>query len=307
MQSFKPEMDIREAEAFLRGAWSGQVSDVQPIDQGELCRVYRFLDGASGYVVHFSGDGERAEKEKFLYDALSPAGVPIPKIVDAGRAGALYYSIAEQAAGQSIARCPEAEQQRAMPDLVERFATMNLIRIAGTCGYGWIGPTGDGSHASWADFLASFFQEEQTGFWRDWHALFADSFLERGLYEELYGEMMDLVRHSPAERYLVHGDFHLGNMLADGPAVTGIVDWEMAMYGDFVFDLATQQLWHPQLRFPERVREAWAREGRDIPKLGERLRCALLFKGLDGLRFYAKQNHREGYELVKRGLLARGG
>lgn len=304
MLSFKPEMTPEEAGTVLQRIWPGEVTAVEPIDEGEISRVYRFRDGKRGYVVHFNRDGERAEKEKRLFDALGPAGVPIPKIVDAGRAGELHYTIAEQAAGQSIARYDEADQLRVLPDLIGRFAAIGRVPVAGTRGFGTIGPNGEGLHASWADFLAAQFAEPQSGFWADWHSLFEDSFLERGVYDELYAEMMSLAAYAPAERSLVHGDFHLGNMLAEGSSVTAIIDWEMAMYGDFVFDLATMHLWYPHLRFPERVREAWASEGRDIPNFEERMRCCRLFKGLDGLRFYAKQGHREAYDFIKREMTA---
>ena len=46
--------------------------------------------------------------------------------------------------------------------------------------------------------------------------------------------MIDLASVSPQETYLVHGDFHLGNMLTDGSNITAVVDWEMALYGDFM-------------------------------------------------------------------------
>jgi aminoglycoside phosphotransferase (APT) family kinase protein len=36
----------------------------------------------------------------------------------------------------------------------------------------------------------------------------------------------------PARAALVHGDFRLGNLLADGPAVTAVVDWEIWTVGD---------------------------------------------------------------------------
>lgn len=54
------------------------------------------------------------------------------------------------------------------------------------------------------------------------------------------------------------------------------------MYGDFMFDVAVLHLWHPQARFPERVREAWEAEGDAIPRFDERLLRYRLIKGLDG-------------------------
>jgi aminoglycoside phosphotransferase (APT) family kinase protein len=49
-----------------------------------------------------------------------------------------------------------------------------------------------------------------------------------------------LERHQPATGALtlVHGDFHMRNLLIDGESVCGIVDWEVARLSNPLFDLA---------------------------------------------------------------------
>lgn len=42
----------------------------------------------------------------------------------------------------------------------------------------------------------------------------------------------------PTEVALCHGDFHIGNVLFDGPHPTGIVDWDSALLADSRMDLA---------------------------------------------------------------------
>jgi aminoglycoside phosphotransferase (APT) family kinase protein len=48
-----------------------------------------------------------------------------------------------------------------------------------------------------------------------------------------------LVASTPAERppTLVHGDYHYGNMLFNGPTVTAVLDWEIAELGQPLLDL----------------------------------------------------------------------
>jgi aminoglycoside phosphotransferase (APT) family kinase protein len=48
-----------------------------------------------------------------------------------------------------------------------------------------------------------------------------------------------LVTHVPAERSptLVHGDYHYGNMLFEGPRVVALLDWEIAEVGQPLLDL----------------------------------------------------------------------
>ncbi len=76
--------------------------------------------------------------------------------------------------------------------------------------------------------------------------------LEKDVFEQGYGKMMELAAYAPKHPYLVHGDFHTGNFIAAGDRITAIVDWEMAMQGDFMFDLAGLHFWSPHLQFPEK-------------------------------------------------------
>ncbi len=117
--------------------------------------------------------------------------------------------------------------------------------------------------------------------------------------------MIELSTYSSSERYLVHGDFHLGNILADDRGITALIDWEMAMYGDFVFDLATFHLWTPSLQLPQYFLHYCKKKGVDIPNFEQRLRAALLCKSLDGLRFFAKKKDENAYLYMKKVLQKR--
>ena len=43
---------------------------------------------------------------------------------------------------------------------------------------------------------------------------------------------------APARLAIVHGDLRVGNLLYDGPRITGLLDWEMAHVGDPLEDIA---------------------------------------------------------------------
>lgn len=58
-------------------------------------------------------------------------------------------------------------------------------------------------------------------------------------------------------------------------------------------------LWTPYLDFPQKVRNLWLEAGSDIMYFEERLRCHMLFKAIDGLRFYAKQEAKSSYDYVR--------
>ncbi|MBA3742806.1 phosphotransferase family protein [Sporichthya sp.] len=80
-----------------------------------------------------------------------------------------------------------------------------------------------------------------------WRSQFLASRLEP---HPALGWLLDwLTDHQPAiERtVVVHGDFRVGNVLYDGPHITGLLDWEMAHLGDAAEDLAWayRALWSP--------------------------------------------------------------
>ncbi|CAG7623670.1 Hygromycin-B 4-O-kinase [Paenibacillus solanacearum] len=298
MKSFKPEMTIERARHHLQTIEPMAIEGLAPIEMGELSKVFRYQAGTRSFVIHFKSSQETVDKVKLISERYSPE-LPIPRIVKVGTCDGLPYTITEEAAGAPVIAQGKEEIIRVIPDLIQRFAAMNRIRVDDTSGFGWITPSGESSSAAWADWLASSFKEEQEGFHEGWTALFESSFLEKDVFDRVYETMIGLAQYAPQERYLVHGDFHLGNMLSDNGRITAIVDWEMAMYGDFMFDAAVLHLWVPQIKFPQRLLEHWEREGKEIPHFEERLVCYQLFKGLDGLRFYAKKDHKPSYDFMK--------
>lgn len=303
MNSFKPNMDLGTAKEILQNILDSPVSTIYPIIHGEISKVFSFCHLGKEFVVHFNNVGEGFQKEKYVYETFASQGLPIPRIIQIGKVNQLFFSIAEKAPGRTIISYHEKDIKPILPDIVKQFIKINQVELGESYGYGWIQPSGNGIYDNWSDFITSCFQEEQTGFWHDWYKLFEQSFLEYDVFHYLYTHMMSLVNYSPKTRYLLHGDFHLGNMLTNGYTVTGIVDWEMAMYGDFMFDLAAQHIWTPHLDLPQMVRSAFDKEGHTIINFDERLLCALLFKGLDGLRFYAKKGDENAYNSVKSELL----
>lgn len=298
LKSFKLDINTNEAKELLNKVLDESVENVSSIEMGELSRVFSFTAKDKPYVVHFRINNESLDKAEYIYKTYG-CELPIPAVVKLGEIDDIFFCISEKAKGKPISSYSNSEQTVILNDLARHFTNMSYIKVDSTKGYGLISPSGFTSFKSWEEVIASFFDEDQEGFYKDWTNLYKDSFLERPLFEEGYLKTMELVKYAPSNPNLVHGDFHLGNMLSDGKNVTGIVDWELAMYGDFMFDLAGLHLWSPHLKFPEKVRNLWLESGKDIINFKERLRCYMLFKAVDGLRFYAKQGSKPSYDYIR--------
>ncbi|AWP26752.1 aminoglycoside phosphotransferase [Paenibacillus vortex V453] len=305
MKTFKPEMTLDLAIEHLNHIEGETVRKVTPIEMGELSKVFSYRKGDADYVIHFKSNRESLDKQLYIYNKYGAPSLPIPRIHKIGEFGDIHYSISDKVSGTPISALEPEQIRNLIPSLVHHFILINQVSVGDSGeGFGWITPEGKASHRSWLDCLESFFDQEQEGFHHGWKSLYESSFLEQDFFEEVYDTMLGLAQYSPQERYLVHGDFHLGNMLGEDPFVTGIVDWEMAMYGDFMLDVAVLHIWHPMLEFPQRLLQAMTERGVEIPYFEERLLCHQLFKTLDALRFYAKKDDANSYQFIKNRIMS---
>ncbi|GGD67019.1 phosphotransferase family protein [Paenibacillus nasutitermitis] len=305
MSTIKADMDGQAAAVFLEEYWGEPASELIAIEQGQVNRAYFFRMKEQEYVVRFNNQGSGFEKERYLSEKYGSERFPIPAIIGTGPVNGLYYAISKRAPGKTLIHYGGDQLSFLQSVLMELFAGLNQLDVTGTKGCGWILPSGEGSHTSWQEHLESSFDEEQPGFWQGWHGLFEGSFLDRDLFDSLYGRMLKLAAYSQGQRYLVHGDFHMGNLIAEGERITGVIDWEMAMYGDCLFDLATFHLWSPHVQLPELYYRHLQSQGRKMPYFEERLLSCLLCKGLDALRFYARTDDEPAYIHVRDDLLGR--
>jgi hygromycin-B 4-O-kinase len=305
MSTIKSEMDNQSAAAFLQAYWGETVEELEAIEQGEVNRAYFFQFRKQDYVVRFNAQLDGFQKELYLSNNFSSEDLPIPTIIEIGPISGMYFAISKRAAGTTLSHYDTNQLPLLQAMLIKLFTDMNKLEVGDTQGFGWVLPSGDGSHTSWQGHLESSFDETEPGFWHGWHGLFDGSFLDKGLFDTLYAKMMKLAAYSQTERYLVHGDFHTGNLIADGSRLTGVIDWELAMYGDYMFDLATFHLWSPHVKLPELYYKHCQSEGREIWHFEERLLSSLLCKGLDALRFYAKTHNEQAYVHVRDDLLRR--
>ena len=190
----------------------------------------------------------------------------------------------------------------AVLDMLEAIANAD---VSPSRGYGAWNADGNGSFVRWHDYLASANENQTTGYYADWHALFRESFLERDVFETIYRQMLHLMRFCPEERALVHNDFQFENILAEGARITGVIDWANALYGDPLYDVARLIAWsaHPGWWYDDGAELLRARFG-DAPQYDERISCYLCHLGLDDLRFYSKTGNRADYDFFSERLLA---
>ncbi len=302
-----PGDDAARVRNLLRGRFADEVAGVLPLAGGEFSRDFAFTAGGRDYVVRLSAHAHAAEafaKDDYAWRRFAAPALPIPRVVAIGRTVDRHFAISERAPGSRMETLAPPIRRALLPALLDILDAIGHADVRGSRGYGSWDHEGNGESASWRDFLVAIVANKAEGFYRDWHALFRDSFLEREVYEAIYRRLLRLVEYCPEERALVHADLHFDNLLADGRRITGVIDWGNACYGDPLYDVAwlgRWTAWGAPLVDVALLRERYGA----TPHYDERIACYECFLGLDDLRFYARTGRRAQYEALRDRLLAR--
>lgn len=299
----KPSLPMSVIEGMLLTHFGPGVSEITPMDGGNLSSVYSFVHEAKGYVIKFSDLEGAYQTESFVSNLLTSHGIPFPTCLKLGEVNQISYIIMERMEGRNLADCSPEDQSQLVPELIRLLSKLSDVDVSGTNGYGWIGPDGNGAFASWKDFVIAFNAEDQTGtFWENWHDLYRTSCLERDVFEEVNNRLMTYIPYNEPYRGFIHGDFHQWNILSDGKRITGLIDGN-CLYGDPLVDLAILDRHMPWNSIIQAYQQHQETAGVIIPNFNERLLGAYYFKGLDGLRFYAKMGWSDAYQGTRQFLL----
>ena len=302
-----PAGEAARVRALVREQFAGEVADLCPLAGGEFSRAFAFTVDDQAYVVRVSPFAHAAEafaKDAYAGRHFASPALPIPRVVTIGRCADGHFAISERVAGRRLDELSPAERRALLPATLDTFAAIAQADVSASRGYGAWDADGHGRAASWHDFLAAIIENQTDGFYQDWHALFGTSFLERDVYEAVYRRMLQLAAYCPAERALLHCDYHFDNVLADGRRITGVIDWGNACYGDPLYDVAWLGWWFVKEGNLEAA-TLLRRRHAAAPHFAERIACYECHLGLDDLRFYARTGRRRQYDWTRDRLLAR--
>jgi hygromycin-B 4-O-kinase len=174
---------------------------------------------------------------------------------------------------------------------------ISRIDVSDTAGWGPIDGDGQARFGSWADYLQNIEDESFPGLE---HGNGNKGIFEQGEFDFFFGRMTEFVDAMPAnERALVHGDRGWDNVLVLGDEITAVIDWDMARYGDPLFDPARNDLYYAEADYRSRFIEYFAESGRGIENFEERWLCCQLWETLFDLRWYTVAEWPEPYGWIK--------
>lgn len=303
VSTHKTSIDIDVVIALLEGLYPGEISHVEFVAGGEGSQAFSFKKGDEGFIVRINRHSDEGfKKDQLAFLQYGSGIIPIPEIVQIGQMQNGYYFAISHKIQVTLAKdLPQTDLEQAVPRMFTVLDAIHAIDINTTTGYGKWDSDGNAHRTTWKDFLLEV--NTYTIGTETQPSLFATSFLEKDVWDQLYGTLVDLIKYCPQERYLLHGDFGFDNLfIADGQ-VAGVIDWEHSMYGDFLYDVAWLAFWSKGYDFKTSYIAYVQSKDRDIHFFNERLLCYQLYIGLGSLSFYAYSNQKDKYDSSKARLL----
>ena len=295
------------ANGIIRDRVGGDPRSLQPLAGGFFSQAYSFTLEGEDYVLRLNGEPHAEEsfaKDEYAGRHFGSPALPIPEIVARGQMDSLYYAISERAEGKMLSELTTRQRRALLPELLDKLEEIGRVGLRRSSGYGDWSADGNGKADSWRGYLAAIIENHDDGYYENWHALYRGSFLERDVYQAVYRHMLRLAERCPEERALIHNDYQFENIISDGTRITAVIDWANALYGDPLYDIAWLS-WisiHPGWWYDDGADLLRKRFG-STPGFDIRIECYSCHIGLDHLRFYAKNDRREDYEICRDWLL----
>jgi aminoglycoside phosphotransferase (APT) family kinase protein len=233
------------------GAWmddeglpGGEIEDVELLGGGTQNLLLRFTRGREGYVLRHPpphkrrNSDETMRREARVLAALAGTDVPHPRLIaacgDESVLGSAFY-LMEPVDGAN----PTVGLPQGYLDAASWRHELGLAMADGAASVGAV----DHEAVGLADLgRADGYLERQVSRWRAQ----LDSYAELPGYPgpdipgvDAVGAWLDANRPTSWRPGLIHGDYHLANVLCspDRPGLAAIVDWELTTIGDPLLDL----------------------------------------------------------------------
>jgi aminoglycoside phosphotransferase (APT) family kinase protein len=265
-----------EARALLRER-GHEPEQFEPLTGGMWSTTYGFRERGIDFVIRFHDRRDDLEKDRYAARWASPR-LRTVRITEIGDLPIGAYGISERVRGGQIDELDAEGMSRILPALFTAIDAIREADLTGTSGWGLWHGDGNGTFATWPDFLL------RNGAERDLVATHGVGLIG---FDAGIARMRELLEFGPDRRYLVHDDLLYHNVLADELGVV-VLDWGASIYGDFVYDLALLTFWWPwyaqwsSIDIDALVRERFA-DG--VPHFAERLRLCEMDIGVSHIPF----------------------
>lgn len=153
--------------------------------------------------------------------------------------------------------------------VVNVLNSINSIDISKTTGYGVFDiTTGNANYNTWQEFLLDIFSSNY-----NFDLVKEKKYVDNNLLEKLFKEYKDLIKYTNETKKLYHGDFGSNNLLVEADNILGVIDWDMASYGDPLYEIANTYFWSTWLLCMKRSYAYFEKEYGNIKNYQELIKC----------------------------------
>lgn len=303
MSTLKTKINQEEVLSFLQKKIDPQITSLEFLTGGEMSQAFGFKSKNKEYVIRFFKWDDTFKKDKFAHDNYSSDKLPIPKVYEIGKySDELFYCISSRAKEITLDLLSPELQIKMMDEEIKLMHALHSTKVI--ChGYGWWDENGNGTYASWKDYIL----HKKDEIYSNWEVLYGKSFLEKEIIEDTYLKINELTIFLPEDRYLVHADLGWSNEISDETRITGVLDWGNSVYGDFLYDVSFKHFWSSDSNFLEKYLHSLDANNYNLENSRERIKCYLLHVGVGVLGFFAESSQKEKYDKAQKrveGLLS---
>ncbi|MBI3943998.1 MAG: aminoglycoside phosphotransferase family protein [Chloroflexi bacterium] len=298
----KPTIPPTTVLQFLQAHFSPVIAQFGQITEGEESQAFTFMVANTSYIVRINPSVEGFRKDAYAFLHFNSSVVPIPQVYQIGAFNRDYaFCISKRMPGWTLEDADALTTRRLLASTLQVWKDISKINVTDTQGFGVFDSTGAGQFSSWRGYLLSLLDPKIY----DWPVVMAQ--LEQSAVQQLINAFQLLVPHMPEDRMLVHGDFGSNNILTDGSRITAVLDWDLAKYGDSLFDIATAYFWSPWLDCMQVFAEYCESHLTPLPGYHERIFCYQLWIGLreihdnvmDGNSEMAEWHYRRSLDILR--------
>lgn len=284
-------IDIGQAQTFLAGHFDSEPEAVAFIGEGAWSQCFGFRVGDQDLVIRFGQYVDDFQNDQRAYAFATP-DLPIPEVLDIGRAFTGYYAISTRAHGIPLERLSASQWLAIVPALVYALEAMRTTDLSATSGMGGWGADGNAPHPSWSSHLLAVGDDtpgRRTYGWRQRLALSPQGEAAFAWGFDLLRQVADIA----VPRCLLHCDLINRNVLVNEDQISGVFDWGCSLYGDHLYELAWFEFWapwHPELDIQylrSELEHRWRVVGYAPKDQAARLMACYVHIGLDHLAYNA--------------------
>ena len=273
----KPELSNQQLLQFLTEKY-GSEPQWAPIAEGMESRVLTFIWGDQQYILRVNPNPSGFQKDRWCFQQFHSEELPIPEILEIGSFSSHYaYCLSRRLPGITLEDSAIPTLQQLTPYVSQVWKVIHQSLLPSSEGFGPFNECGHATFSSWQSFLQSTIRGKD----QQWDHLFASNLLDATALQPVMQSYLRLTGHCPEERKLVHGDFGSNNVLTDGKKITGVLDWDCALYGDPLFDVAGSFFWSPWLDCMRIQSEFFQQTLRNEVNFAVRLQCYQFRCGLE--------------------------